>query len=91
MAPDEVTIVVAADSGAVTNVINPSKLPAGCVPTGANAEHFVGASGEHIERYGEVDTVASSSHGKVACAWQAADVTRAVHSISKVAGPQHGP
>ena len=91
LAPEEVTIVVAADSGAVTNVINPSELPAGCVPTGANGEHFVGASGEHIERYGEVDTVVSSRHGKVACTWQAADVTRALHSISKVTGPEHGP
>ena len=91
VAPDEVTIVVAADSGAVANVINPSKLPAGCVPTGANGKHFVGASGEHIERYGEVDTVVSCSHCNLACAWQAADVTRALHSISKVAGPEHGP
>ena len=76
--------------GAATNVINPSELPAGCIPTGANGEHL-GASGEHIERYGEVDTVVSCSHCILACVWQAADVTRALHSISKVAGPEHGP
>ena len=51
----------------------------------------MGASGEHIERYGEVDTVVSSSHGKVACTWQAADVTRASHRIFNATGPEHGP
>ena len=32
LAPAEVTIVVAAESGAVKHVIHPSRLPAGCVP-----------------------------------------------------------
>ena len=85
--PSEVTITVAADSGAVGNVIHPNDLPAGCVPSGANGEHFIGASGEHIERFGEVDTVITGPNGKVACGWQCADVTRALQSISKVTGP----
>ena len=90
LAPAEVTIVVAADSGAVTHVIHPSQLPAGCVPTGANGDHFTGAGGEHIERFGEVDTVLTGSHGAAACAWDCADVSRALHSIAKVTGPEHG-
>ena len=89
--PSEVTITVAADSGAVDNVIHPDDLPAGCVLSGANGEHFIGASGEHIERFGEVDTVITGSSGKVSCSWQCADVTRALHSISKVTGPEQGP
>ena len=90
LAPAEVTIVVAADSGAVTHVIHPNQLPAGCVPTGASNDHFTGAGGEHIERFGEVDTVLTSSHGPTACAWDCADVSRALHSIAKVTGPEHG-
>ena len=89
--PSEVTITVAADSGAVDNVIHPNDLPSGCVPSGANGEHFIGASGEHIERFGQVDTVITGSNGKVSCNWQCADVTRALHSISKVTGPEQGP
>ena len=90
LAPAEVTIVVAADSGAVTHVIHPNQLPAGCVPTGASNDHFTGAGGEHIERFGEVDTVLTSSHGPTSCAWDCADVSRALHSIAKVTGPEHG-
>ena len=90
LAPAEVTIVVAADSGAVSHVIHPSQLPAGCVPTGANNDHFTGAGGEHIERFGEVDTVLTGSHGAAACAWDCADVSRALHSVARVTGPEHG-
>ena len=89
--PWEVTIAVAADSCAVDNMIHPNDLPAGCVPSGANGEHFIGASGEHIERFGEVDTVITEPDGKVACGWQCANMTCALHSISKVTGPEQGP
>ena len=90
LAPAEVTVIVAADSSAVTHVIHPSQLPAGCVPTGATGDHFTGADGEHIKRFGEVDTVLTGSYGPEACAWDCADVTRKLRSISKVAGPEHG-
>ena len=90
LAPAEITIVVAADSGAVTHVLHPSQLPAGCVPTGANNDQFTGAGGEHIERFGEVDTTLTSSHGATSCAWDCADVSRALHSIAKITGPEHG-
>ena len=77
LAPAEVTVIVAADSGVVTHVIHPSQLPAGCVPTGATGDHFTGAGGEHIERFGEVDAVLTGSYGPAACASDCADVTRA--------------
>ena len=90
--PTETTIRVAADTGAVANVINPDDLPADCLtelePDGT---HFTGAGGGHIERYGEVDTIISSEHGRVGCNWQCADVNRALHSISTIAGPADGP
>ena len=89
--PSEVTITVAADSGAVDNVIHPNNLPAGCVLFGTNGEHLIGASGEHIAGFGEVDTVLTGLNGKVSCNWQCADVTRALHSISKVTGPEQSP
>ena len=82
--------VRSADSVAVTHVIHPSQLTAGCVPTGANNDHFTGAGGEHIERFGEVDTTLTSSHGATSCAWDCADVSRALHSIAKITGAEHG-
>ena len=83
MVAEEVTILFAADSGTVANVIDPDDLPAGCTPSGDNGEQFTGAGGEHIERYCEVDTVIGSDHGKAACTWQCTDVTRALRSIPK--------
>ena len=73
----------------MTHVIHPNQLPAGRVPTGASNDHFTGAGGEHIERFGEVDTVLTGSHGATACAWDCADVSRALHSIAKVTDPEH--
>ena len=37
-----------------------------------------------------MDTVLTGSYCPAACAWDCADVTRAVRSISKVTGPEHG-
>ena len=61
------------------------------VKPNSTGRHFVGASNEHIENYGSCDTVLQSEHGQVACEWKVADVSRALHSISKVAGPPEGP
>ena len=90
LAPAEVTVIVPPDSCAVTHVIHPSQLPAGCVPTGATGDHFTGAGGEHIEHFGEVDTVLIGSYGPAACAWDCADVTRSFHSILTGSGPEYG-
>ncbi len=89
MAPQEVRIKAAADTGAVDNVIGVEDLPRGAVPSGnKDGKHFVGAGGDTIERFGDVDTLIKSAHGEMACGWQVADVTRALHSISKVTGPK---
>ncbi len=91
-APDEVKIKVAADTGAVDTVVRPGDLPGSVhVTPNSTGRHFVGASNEHIENYGLCDTVLQSDHGQVACEWKVADVSRALHSISKVAGPAEGP
>ena len=90
--PEEVRIRCAADSGAVDNVIGPEDLPRGATPAGnPERRHFVGASGEHIERHGPCDTIIEGKHGKVACEWQVADVTRPLQSISRITGPEDGP
>ena len=91
-APDEVKVKIAADTGAVDNVVHPGSLPGSVhVTPNETGRHFVGASNEHIENYGSCDTVLQTEHGKVACEWEVADVSRALHSISKVAGPPEGP
>ena len=41
-------VTVAADTGAVRNVINPKDSPRGVQPNGVITTHFVGASDEHI-------------------------------------------
>ena len=33
----------------------------------------------------------SGKHGRVECNWQVADVTRPLHSVSHIAGPEEGP
>ena len=94
LAPATTRITVAADTGAVRNVINPKDLPRGAEPNGVITTHFVGASDEHIENYGEVDTMLSGSglnDQTVACNWCAADVSKALHSISETTGPFDGP
>ena len=94
LAPATTRITVAADTGAVRNVINPKDLPRGAEPNGVITTHFVGASDEHIENFGEVDTVLSGgglSDQKLACNWCAADVSKALHSISETTGPFDGP
>ncbi len=92
MADEEVKVKVAADTGAVDSVIGIADLPRGVVPSGnKEGNHFVGPSGETIERYGSCDTIAKTEHGEqLLCGWQVADVTRALQSISQVTGPEDG-
>ena len=79
------------DSGAVANVINRNDLPKGVVPDGIVKTHFVGASGEHIENYGTCRTLLKGNMQDVVTEWQAADVSKALHSISATTGPEDGP
>ena len=49
--------------------------------------HFSGAGGEVIEKFGECMTTLEGQHGQVGCRWNVADVTRPLHSVSQIAGP----
>ena len=79
-------------SAACDNVIDPEELPgdAEFEPNETN-NHFVGAHGSHIGRYGSCTTIASSPHGNVGRNLQMAAVSRALHSVAVVAGPKGGP
>ncbi len=89
---EKVRVKVAMDSGAVANVIHPKQLPSDAVPEpNTSGKHFNGAGGDFIERYGTCLTELEGEHGAIGCDWDLADVSRALHSVSKVAGPFEGP
>ena len=83
---------VASDSGAVANVIHPDMLPDGItfVPN-TTGFHFVNAQGGVIEKFGSCATLMKGKHGGVGCGWQAADVARALHSVSQTTGTPEEP
>ena len=56
-----------------------------------SGRHFVGAKGDRIDKYGTCDAKLTTKHGVVGCRWQLADVTRPLHSASRVTGPEEGP
>ena len=90
-APEETTVLVAADTGAVDHVIPIGALPRGCVPDGVVERHFVGANDAHIEAYGGCDTLMTIREGPMACKYQVADVARTLRSVSRTTGPADGP
>ena len=86
---ERVRVRPAMDSGATANVIHPNELPAGChIEPNRTNRHFRGANNSRIERFGAVRTLLENEHGAVGCDWQAADVGRALHSVSTVCGPE---
>ena len=91
VAADKIRVGVAVDSGASDNVIGLDDLPAGVVPSGPVGPPFSNASGGDIKKFGKVVTMMESSDGKVGCGWTACAVTRPLHSVSKIAGPEEGP
>ena len=91
-AVEKVTVRPVMDSGSVDNVIHPRELPCDADPTpNSTGSHFVGANNSKIEKFGTCDTRLESDRGQVGCQWQLADVTRPLHSVSRVAGPKGGP
>ena len=85
---EKVTIRPAMDSGSVDNVIHPRELPDDAEPRpNTSGKHFRGANNSVIEKFGSCDTILESPLGTVGCGWQLADVTRPLHSVSKVTGP----
>jgi len=91
MASEKIRVGVAADSGATDNVIGLDDLPAGVVPEGPPGPPFSNASGGAIKKFGKVVTLMENADGKVGCGWTACAVTRPLHSVSKVCGPEEGP
>ena len=90
--PETVKVTVAMDSGSVANVIHPNGLPAGTTPSGNEEDtHFSGAGGDRIRRYGHCKTMLQSPCGQVGCRWEVADVTRPLHAVSQVTGPEEHP
>ena len=87
----QVRVRPAADSGACDHVINPDELPddAVIVPN-TTGKHFKGANDSVIENYGDVETILESDMGAISCGWKAANVSRPLHSISRIAGPPGG-
>ncbi len=90
---ETVAVKVAMDSGAVDNVLNPEDLP-NTVKTEPNTtgRHFVGPAGERITNHGTCKTMITDDEQRtMACQWRCADVTRPLHSVSRVTGPEEGP
>ena len=85
-------VEVAADTGAVDNVIGEGDVPSSVrtVPN-TTGRHFTGAGGDRIRQIGTCKTLMRDSNGReIGCQWRVADVTRALHSISRIAGPEDG-
>ena len=84
---------VAIDSGSCANVAHPDDLPPDCVlvPKAPNEKDFTGAGGDRIRKYGKVKAVMSSKDGSFITDWNAAEVTRALHSVSTICGPEEHP
>ena len=87
----QVRVRPAADSGACDHVINPDELPDDAfVSPNTTGKHFKGANDSVIENYGDVETILESDLGAISCGWKAANVSRPLHSLSKIAGPPGG-
>ena len=84
-------IRAAIDSGACRNCTHPKTLPAGVkITPNVSGKHFSGAGGEVVEKFGECLTTLTSPLGEVGCRWNLADVSRPLHSVSQIAGPEEG-
>ena len=87
----QVCVRHAADPGACDHVINPDELPDDAfVSPNTSGKHFKGANDSVIESYGDVETILESDLGAISCGWKAANVSRPLLSISKIAGPLGG-
>jgi hypothetical protein len=89
---DEVTLQVAVDSGSCANVAHPDDMPKGAIiEPNVDDKHFSGAGGDRIKKYGTCKTKCSGTAGDFTTDWSCAEVTRALHSVSKIAGPEDHP
>ena len=90
---EETEIEVAADSGSVANVIHPAQLPRNVeIRQNDKGEHFVGANNSRIEHFGDCTTSLTTEEGAEAeCDWSLAEVSRPLHSVSKMCGQIEAP
>ena len=89
---DEVTMQVAIDSGSCANVVPEEDLPKGVViEPNLEDTHFSGAGGDRIKKFGTCRTRCAGAVGEFVTDWSVAEVTRALHSVSKVTGPEEHP
>ena len=89
-------IQAAVDSGSVDNVMHPGEVPDGIhISPHPHDRHFVGANNTRIENYGTCTTAIKSKTDKgevdAQCGWTLADVSRPLHSVSKLCGPMEQP
>jgi hypothetical protein len=89
---EEVTLQVAVDSGSCANVAHPDDMPKGAtIEPNLDDKHFSGAGGDRIKKYGTCKTKCTGTAGEFTTDWSCAEVTRALHSVSKIAGPEDHP
>jgi hypothetical protein len=89
---DAVTMQVAIDSGSCANVVPEEDLPKGVViEPNLEDTHFSGAGGDRIKKFGTCRTRCVGAVGESVTDWSVAEVTRALHSVSKVIGPEEHP
>jgi hypothetical protein len=82
---------VAVDPDSVAHVVHPKYLQPHFVPEpNTTGTHFTGAGGDMIEKFGTCLTELLGEHGTIGCNWDLAGVSRALHSVSKVCGPEDG-
>ena len=93
VADEEVEIEVAADSGSVDHIAHPSNLPRSVKlrrPANGKTRNFVSASNDPIKNYGEARVRLRTEEGKtVGNIFQAAEVCRPLHSVSKTCDAGH--
>ena len=77
---------IAADSGAVDHIANPSNLPGNAMLIKTQAHRdFVNASGGGIKNHGQANVGLKTASGRmVANTFQVADVCRPLHSVGKI-------
>ena len=89
---DEVTMQVATGSGSCANVAHMDDMSKGAtIEPNTEDKHFPGAGGDRIKKHGTCRTKCVGAVGEFITDWSVAEVTRALHSVSKVTGPEDHP
>ena len=92
-AEEEIEVDVAIDSGAVDHVAGPKNIPQTVpveAPQGEKKRNFVAANGNRMKNYGKAKvTVVQESGSRVGNTFQVTDVTRPLHSTSKICDADH--